>query len=91
VTGPQARSISADVHPPRATPVENGAVSSRPAVLVAGIKGAAWLSPDGPIARLTFAEAARRAREAPPMVCHARATARRMGVLPFPALDLLEL
>jgi len=60
-------------------------------VLVAGIKEAAWLSPDGAIAQLSFAEAARRARETTPIVCHARATARRMGVLPFPALDLLEL
>ena len=59
--------------------------------LVAGVKQAAWLSPDGEIELLGFAEAARRARAAPPMLCHARATARRMGVLPFPALDLLEL
>ncbi|MGO8917662.1 MAG: ATP-dependent DNA helicase [Stellaceae bacterium] len=59
--------------------------------LVAGVKQAAWLSPDGEIELLPFAEAARRARELPPLLCHARATARRMGVLPFPALDLLEL
>jgi ATP-dependent DNA helicase DinG len=59
--------------------------------LVAGVKHAAWLSPEGEIERLAFAEAARRARETPPFLCHARATARRMGVLPFPALDLLEL
>ena len=59
--------------------------------LVAGVKRAAWLSPDGEIEELGFAEAARRAREVPPFLCHARATARRLGVLPFPALDLLEL
>ncbi|HZB94017.1 MAG TPA: ATP-dependent DNA helicase, partial [Stellaceae bacterium] len=59
--------------------------------LVAGVRQAAWLSPEGEIERLSFAEAARRAREAAPFLCHARATARRMGVLPFPALDLLEL
>ena len=59
--------------------------------LVAGIAEAAWLSPEGEIALLPFAEAARRARETPPFLCHARATARRLGVLPFPALDLLEL
>lgn len=59
--------------------------------LVAGVTQAAWLSSDGEITLLPFAEAARQARETPPFLCHARATARRMGVLPFPALDLLEL
>jgi ATP-dependent DNA helicase DinG len=59
--------------------------------LVAGAKEAAWLSPEGEITLLPFAEAARRARDMPPFLCHARATARRMGVLAFPALDLLEL
>jgi ATP-dependent DNA helicase DinG len=59
--------------------------------LVAGIRQAAWLSVDGEIIVLGLAEAARLARESPPYLCHARATARRMGVLPFPALDLLEL
>jgi ATP-dependent DNA helicase DinG len=80
------------VPPPRTTPGPASAVSLPAApALVAGVKQAAWLSSDGEIALLPFAEAARRAREAPPFVCHARATARRMGVLPFPALDLLEL
>ncbi|HXQ52264.1 MAG TPA: ATP-dependent DNA helicase [Stellaceae bacterium] len=60
-------------------------------VLVAGARQAAWLSPDGEIALLPFEEAARRARNAAPIVCHARALARRLGVLPFPALDVLEL
>jgi ATP-dependent DNA helicase DinG len=59
--------------------------------LVAGIKQAAWLTIDGEVLLLGLAEAARLARESPPYLCHARATARRMGVLPFPALDLLEL
>jgi ATP-dependent DNA helicase DinG len=59
--------------------------------LVAGVKTAAWLSPEGEIEELSFAEAARRARQAPPLLCHMRATARRMGVLVFPAFDLLEL
>ncbi len=40
---------------------------------------------------MSFAEAARRARDTPPLICHARASARRMRVLPFPAFDLLEL
>ncbi|HET7593886.1 MAG TPA: ATP-dependent DNA helicase [Stellaceae bacterium] len=59
--------------------------------LVAGVAEAAWLSPDGEIVLLPPAEAARRARGTPPFLCHARATARRLGVHVFPALDLLEL
>src|SRR5215469_7928837 len=61
------------------------------ASLVAGMTQAAWLSPEGEIALLPLSEAARRARLAPPFVCHARATARRLGVTPFPCFDLLEL
>ena len=59
--------------------------------LVAGAREAAWLSPEGEIALLPLVEAARRARGTPPILCHARATARRLGVLPFPSLDVLEL
>lgn len=59
--------------------------------LVAGPAEAAWLSPEGEIELLTPAEAARRARAAPPFLCHARATARRLGTSTFAALDLLEL
>jgi ATP-dependent DNA helicase DinG len=61
------------------------------ASLVAGMTQAAWLASDGEIELLPLAEAARRARAAPPFVCHARATARRLGVTPFPCFDLLEL
>ena len=46
---------------------------------------------DGEVAILPLDEAARRARGTPPILCHARATARRLGVLPFPSLDVLEL
>ena len=59
--------------------------------LVAGWREAAWLTPDGELALLPLQDAARRARGAPPLLCHARATARRLGVLPFPSLDVLEL
>ena len=60
--------------------------------LVAGASAAAWLSPEGEIELLPFGRGgAARARATPPFLCHARATARRLGVLPFPALDLLEL
>jgi ATP-dependent DNA helicase DinG len=71
-------------------PEKSIAVPQAP-VLVAGVKEAAWLSIDGEIEQLSFAEAARRARQSPPLLCHMRATARRMGVLAFPAFDVLEL
>jgi ATP-dependent DNA helicase DinG len=61
------------------------------ASLVAGMTQAAWLASDGEIELVPLAEAARRARTAPPFVCHARATARRLGAPPFPCFDLLEL
>jgi ATP-dependent DNA helicase DinG len=66
------------------------AVPAAPA-LVAGVREAAWLTAEGEIALLPLAEAARRARGSPPFVCHLPATARRLGVHAFPALDLLEL
>ena len=61
------------------------------ASLVAGMTQAAWLSAEGEIELLPLAEAAQRARSAPPLVCHARATARRLGVAPFASFDVLEL
>ncbi len=60
--------------------------------LVAGVRGAVWLSAAGEIETLTLTQAARRLGAGPPpLVCHARATARRLGTEPFPACDLLEL
>ncbi len=60
--------------------------------LVAGVRGAVWLSPDGEIETLALDQAARRLGQVPPpLVCHARATARRLRTDPFPACDLLEL
>ncbi|HEY3917026.1 MAG TPA: ATP-dependent DNA helicase [Stellaceae bacterium] len=59
--------------------------------LVAGAAQAAWLSPDGEVELLSLAEAGRRAKVTPPFLCHARATARRLGTGSFAALDLLEL
>jgi ATP-dependent DNA helicase DinG len=92
VTSPARRSIPDLVSSPRSLPdaAEPVTLPVAPA-LVAGVKQAAWLTPEGEIALLPLAEAARRARASPPFLCHARATARRMGVLPFPAFDLLEL
>ena len=62
-----------------------------PAV-AAGVRQAAWLSPDGEIETLSHAETAGRIRSgARPIVCHAKAQARRLGEAAFPALDILEL
>ena len=60
--------------------------------LVAGVRGAVWLSPDGEIETLALDQAARRLGTGPPpLVCHARVTARRLRTEPFRACDLLEL
>ena len=59
--------------------------------LVAGASGAVWLDAEGEIEELTLAAAARRATAQPPLVCHAPATAQRLGTARFAALDLLEL
>src|SRR5271155_6098894 len=60
-------------------------------VLVAGFREVLWLSPDGEIEALPPAEARSRVERETPMLCHARATARRLDMPVFPALDLLEL
>jgi len=60
-------------------------------ILAAGLSAAVWISPDGEVAHLDSKAAARRARNAVPLLCHGRATARRLGLDPFPAYDLLEL
>ena len=60
--------------------------------LVVGVSRAVWLSSDGEIEEMDRREAAGRVRDdAPPMLCHGPAVARRLGIDPFPALDLLEL
>ena len=60
-------------------------------ILVAALSAAVWISPDGEVTHLDPEAAARRARDAAPILCHGRATARRLGLDPFPAYDLLEL
>src|SRR5437899_8176308 len=60
-------------------------------VLVAGFREVLWLSPDGEVEALSPSEARSRVERETPMLCHARATARRLDVPIFPALDLLEL
>ena len=59
--------------------------------LVARLSRAAWLSPDGEIEILAARDAALRASETPPLVVHAPATARRIGLERLKAFDLLEL
>ena len=67
----------------------------RAPALVAGFREVIWLSPEGEIEALS-PEAARTRLDAAfggeiPMVCHARAVARRLDMPGFAAFDLLEL
>lgn len=78
------------MHPPATPSVPTPVVPDAP-VLVAGVARAIWLSPDGEIAEIDGEEAAVRARAAAPIVVHAPATARRLGLERIAALDLLEL
>ncbi len=76
---------------PSAPPSTRVRVPQAPAV-VAGLRAAAWISPDGEVETLALPEAARRIEEGvAPLVCHAPETAQRLGTARFPALDLLEL
>jgi ATP-dependent DNA helicase DinG len=63
----------------------------RAPVLVAGFREVLWLDPDGEIEALAPADARSRVERETPMLCHGPATARRLDVPGFPALDLLEL
>jgi hypothetical protein len=63
----------------------------RAPVHVAGFREVSWLSPEGEIEALAPAEARSCVEHEAPMLCHARAAARRLGMPLFPALDLLEL
>src|SRR5712692_4565302 len=64
----------------------------RAPALVAGFRETLWLSPDGEIEALAPEEARARVDSGEtPMVCHARAVARRLDIAGFAALDLLEL
>jgi ATP-dependent DNA helicase DinG len=62
-----------------------------PDALIVGVRGPVFVDADGEVATPVPAAAVLRAREAPPLVCHLRATARRLGCDPFQAYDLLEL
>jgi len=54
-------------------------------------EGLVWRTPLGLEEPLGAERAARQAQEAPPLVCHLPSLCRRLGIGPFPALDLLEL
>ena len=60
-------------------------------VLVAGLSEAAWIGAEGEVLELDIQAAGTRARSETPLVCHARTTARRLGIPGFAAYDLLEL
>jgi ATP-dependent DNA helicase DinG len=60
-------------------------------VLIAGFREVLWLHSDGEIEALAPADARSRVERETPMLCHGPATARRLDVPGFPALDLLEL
>jgi ATP-dependent DNA helicase DinG len=60
-------------------------------VLVVGRRTGKLLTSDGELRDLDHEAARRHVRERPVLLCHRMATARRLGIDPFPALDLLEL
>ncbi len=61
-------------------------------VLVAGVRDAAWLEPQGEIETISLEQAVNRLGGSGPVIlCHGGAAARRLGVKPFAALDVLEL
>ena len=60
-------------------------------VLVAGVRGAVLLSPDGTVESLSLAEAKRRAAAQRPILCHRTAVAARLGFEQLAGFDLLEL
>ena len=59
--------------------------------LVAGRSFASWRAPSGESEALGAEEAARRAQASPPILCHAPATSRRLGVDHVDGYDVLEL
>ncbi len=85
-------SPSPTVVPFRAGNPRNAAVRVPDApVVAAGVVQAAWLSADGEIDEIRLSEAASRALAEPPIVVHAPATARRLGLDRLVCFDALEL
>ncbi len=73
-----------------AAPPPRVALPDAPALAV-GARAAALVLADGEVLNLPLDEAARHARRQPPLLCHARAVAARLGGRRFAALDVLEL
>lgn len=65
--------------------------SSPPPALIVGARAAVMVDGDGEVSTLDLAAAAALVRQTPPVVCHARAAARRLGCETFLAYDVLEL
>ncbi len=65
--------------------------STAPPALVLGPAGLLWLTPDGETLTPNRHDLAGLARRAPPLLLHRPSLCRRLGIEPFPALDLLEL
>ncbi len=60
--------------------------------LIAGVRGAVWLSAEGEVEDISHREAARRIEGGVrPLVCYRPLAAKRLKIEIFPALDLLEL
>ena len=59
--------------------------------LVVGLAAAIWLSSDGEVEEICLKEAAKRAVDWRPIMCHAPAVARRLDIARFPCFDVLEL
>ncbi len=76
--------------PARPAAKPNVRLPEAPALIV-GPRGALWLSAYGEVEEITLDEARDRVAETPPMLCHAAATARRLGLPRLGAFDLLEL
>ncbi|MDA0675636.1 MAG: ATP-dependent DNA helicase [Proteobacteria bacterium] len=76
----------------KASPESTTVTTPDAPALVAGVGGGAMVSADGEVESVSGATlAGRLSANNPPLVCHARATARRLGMAPFPARDVLEL
>ena len=60
-------------------------------VLIADQRGAVMLTTDGELITLDKEKAISQAKSFPPILCHAKATARYLKTQDFPAFDLLEL
>ncbi len=77
---------------PDAAPISDRSLQLPAApILSVGLTRAVWLDQDGELNELSLREAAVRARQEAPILCHAKAVARRLGCDPFAAFDLLEL